>query len=179
MIRKATISECGTYRVALSREYDPTCVNCTDARKWPGGPPRKSGFVSWVLNNPSTADGINDDPTVRKAWKYTRGWGYGAMLFVNTNCYRSTHPELALYPSDYVMMQNDGWLRHAMDISALTICGWGDRANDALAKHAFEIMHELGPLHAMRITKDGNPQHPLYLASTCEPNLWKGEKYQS
>lgn len=151
---------------------------CTDARKWPCGPPTRSGFVSWGLNNPSTADGLLDDPTVRRCWAFTRAWGYGAMMFVNTNPFRATNPAMCQTPDSYVMMMNDGWLRHAMEISAITVCGWGDKANPELAQHAFEVMHVLGPLHALRITKAGNPQHPLYLASTCTPILWRGERYQ-
>jgi hypothetical protein len=140
--------------------------------------PTRSGFVVFVLNNPSTADSTVDDPTVMRGWGYTRLWGYGAMMFVNTNPFRATNPAMAEMPDAYVQMMNDGWLRHAMEVSAVTICGWGDKANPTLARHAFEVMHVLGPLHALRVTKAGNPQHPLYLASTCKPQLWRGERYQ-
>lgn len=174
MKRHASISACGTFRVALTREHDIECVRkcCVDWR------PTRSGFVVFVLNNPSNADAYVDDPTVMRGWGFTRAWGYGAMMFANVNCWRSTNPALAEIPDEGILWYNDAWLRHAMQISALTVCAWGDKAEPRLARRAFEVMHPLGPLHALRVTKAGNPQHPLYLPGKLIPQIWKGERYQ-
>lgn len=174
MKRKASISTCGTFRVALTREWEPDC----QCKMCKGYTPRLSGFVAWVLNNPSIADGDIDDPTVKRGWGYTRAWGYGAMIFLNTNCWRATNPAMAQTPDAGVMWSNDQWLRHGMEISALTICGWGDKADPILARHTWEVLHPLGPLHALRVTMSGNPQHPLYLPGNLTPQIWKGERYQ-
>lgn len=173
MKRKASLSACGTFRVALMREHDPECRQkcCVDYT------PTKTGFVVFVLNNPSIADSDIDDPTVMRGWGYTKAWGFGAMMFVNTNCWRATNPAMARIPDEAVMVSNDKWLRHAMEISAITICGWGDKADVRLARRAWEVLHVAGPVYALRITKSGNPQHPLYLPGNLTPTLWNGEKY--
>lgn len=133
--------------------------------------------VAWVLNNPSTADGKHNDPTVAKAWTFTTSWGYDSMIFVNTNPYRSTDPKAARMPSELALRANDAWLAHAMKHSQLTVCGWGDKANPELAKRALLVVHALGPVHALRITKQGNAQHPLYLPGNLTPTIWNPEKW--
>lgn len=174
MIRKASLSSCGTFRVALTREFDPLCeLKCCK-----GFTATQQGFVGWGLNNPSIADSDIDDPTVLRGWDFTKRWGYGAMMFVNTNPWRATNPAMARTPDEGVMYSNDQWLRHAMQVSGLFICGWGDKADPELARRAFGVLHTEGPVHALRITKSGNPQHPLYLPAITVPQIWKGERYQ-
>ena len=131
------------------------------------------GFVAWVLNNPSTADAELDDPTVRKCWTYTLRWGYGAMMFVNTNPWRSTDPKGARVPHEDYLLANDSWLRYAVGQCPYVVAAWGDRANRDLAMRAVNIIHPIGPLHALRVTQSGNPQHPLYLPGDLQPQLWK------
>lgn len=174
MKRKASLSRCETYRVALTREHDPECTHKCCA----GFTPTHPGFVAWGLNNPSIADSDIDDPTVLRGWDFTKRWGYGAMIFVNVNPWRSTNPLLAQMPEESVQTVNDQWLRHAMHISGMFVCGWGDKADTELAKRAFDVLHSEGPVYALRITKAGNPQHPLYLPGITMPTIWKGERYQ-
>jgi len=132
--------------------------------------------IGWVLNNPSTADGEHNDPTVAKAWAFSTAWGYDSMVFVNTNPYRSTDPKLAKMPPEEVLVQNDEWLRTIMTSTLMVVCGWGDKANPELARRAVIVMHELGPLHALKVTKSGNPGHPLYLPGDLKPTLWNPDK---
>lgn len=139
--------------------------------------PVKPGCVAWVLNNPSTADGEEDDATVRKCWRYTTDWGYGHMEFVNTNPWRSTNPKLACMPPEEALGINDQWVRNAVTDSVITIAAWGAEANPVLARRAFKVIHELGPLYAMRITKGGHPYHPLYLPGNLKPTEWRADAY--
>lgn len=132
---------------------------------------------AWILNNPSTADGESDDPTVRRAWGFTRAWGYDGMIFANVNPFRATNPKDAKSPPEIIQLANDDWLREAMRVTQLVVCGWGDKANPVLAERAVHVMHMLGPLHALRITKQGNPQHPLYLPGNLTPQLWRPAKW--
>lgn len=157
----AVISECQEYRYWL----------------WRSLLPRINEAVAWVLNNPSTADAKANDPTVAKAWKYTTDWGFESMIFVNTNPHRSTDPALARVPPFWAQLNNDRWLIHAMRHSKVVVCGWGDKANPELAKRAVTVAHALGPLSALRVTKQGNPQHPLYLPGNLKPIVWNPEKW--
>ena len=134
--------------------------------------PRKRGIVAFVLNNPSIADDEIDDPTVKRGWQFTESWGYGHMIFVNTNPYRATIPRDALRPPEHIMQTNDQWLRYVMAHCELVVCAWGDKANPILAQRAIKVMHSLGPLHALKVTKLGNPHHPLYLPGDLQPQIW-------
>lgn len=164
MIRGAIISDCGAYRMQLIRAL-PQEELTTAIQAGPG--------VAWVLNNPSTADALTDDPTVRKCWKFTRAWGFASMMFVNTNPHRATDPKAARMPPEEVLVANDSWLQLAASNWPYVIAAWGDKANPVLAQRAINVIHPLGPLHAMRVTKAGNPQHPLYLPGSTLPQIWK------
>lgn len=156
-------TKCQQYRLLLSRFIDETS--------------HKGGVVGWVLNNPSVADHETDDPTIRRLWTYTQAWGFESMAVVNTNPYRSTNPNHGHVPSEHVLQRNDHWLEQLMQFSRVVVCGWGDKANPDLAKRAALLLHKLGPLHALRVTKAGNPQHPLYLHSSFKPNPWVPTKW--
>jgi hypothetical protein len=52
------LSDCGTYRYELWR-------------RWAEGP-----HVLFVMLNPSTADAVTDDATIRKCIGYAKRWGY-------------------------------------------------------------------------------------------------------
>jgi hypothetical protein len=173
MFRNASLSPDGTYRTSLGRMFDPNCKRkCCE-----GGLKRNSGFVLWVGNNPSTADGEFDDNTVRRMWAFTRLWEFNTLQIANTNCYRSTDPNSALVPPNFILDINDDWLRSLHTRSAFTVCAWGDKANPKLAERAVRALHPLGPLHALRETKAGNPQHPLYLPAVLAPELWIPKKW--
>jgi hypothetical protein len=163
MRRWAVISPDRLYRMQLGR--------CIDS--WQPG----MSFIAWVLNNPSTADEEQDDPTVRRLWQYTLDWRYAAMVVVNTNPFRSTDPKLATVPPEHVLSTNDAWLVNAIAYAAKVICGWGDKAHKDLAQRAVNTMHPLGPIYSMRVTKAGNPQHPLYLPGDLEPQLWNPTRW--
>lgn len=161
MIRAATISSCGTYRMDLIRAADRTDVPT----------------VAFVLNNPSTGDGLEDDATIRRGWGFAISWGYEAMVFVNVNPFRSRDPKHAKIPPEYALEANDHYLDAVMQSCSLVVCGWGDAADPGLVSRAVHLMHPLGPLHALGVTKRGNPRHPLYLPAKLKPELWRPEKW--
>jgi len=162
MMRGAVLSECMTYRYQLVRQLE--------REHWHEG--LKLGAIAWVMNNPSTADAEVDDATIRKCWGYTLKWGYGHMMVVNTNPYRSTDPAAARIPPADILTANDSWLRYAVTQCPYVVAAWGNDANPELARRAVNVIHQLGPLHALRITKKGQPAHPLYLPGDLQPTLW-------
>lgn len=158
----ALMSECDTYRYMLQR-YIIDQLDC----RW----------VYWVLNNPSTADHETDDATVRRTWAFTQSWGYNGMLIGNTNPYRCTNPTAQRVPPAEVLAFNEGCLTHAMAQCKLTVCGWGDGALPELTRRTALTLHGVGPIHALRVTKAGNPTHPLYQPRTIQPKLWRPTKW--
>jgi hypothetical protein len=161
MTSGATFSPCRTYRYALWREWDasgPTVVFC--------------GL------NPGTADETHDDPTVRRELDYARRWGFGRYVKVNAYGLRSTDPKGLWVVDDPRGPDNFLAIKvHCFEASkragALFVAAWGNNIRD---RDAFELRRMLRlegvKVHALKLTKAGNPQHPLYLPKTLEPFVW-------
>lgn len=155
ILRLATISECGTYRYELIRRWDVTL-------------PR----VGWIMCNPSTADGEQDDPTIRRCIGFAKAWGYGAIMVRNLYALRATDPrELWRHPCP-AGPDNDSYLLEAVD-EPITVCAWGvnGRRGDAV----INALSDAGAaLHYLELTKAGIPKHPLYLRGDLRPIPFAG-----
>ena len=129
-------------------------------------------FVLWILCNPSIADAEIDDPTERRCWGFTSSWGFGKMVMVNVNPYRSTDPKRAQIPPDSVNDYNRIRLINHARKASLIICGWGLNAAPALASGVELALRHCNDVHHMGLTKNGQPKHPLYLPKETRPQLW-------
>ena len=56
-----------THRYVLSRVVEP------EVKKW-------DRPVTFIMLNPSTADAVNDDPTIRKCRSYASKWGFPGLI---------------------------------------------------------------------------------------------------
>lgn len=179
----ATISPCSRYRYHLWREWrlhpEPAQWDMwTDAKGKPVvdgagaqlGEPKSCVFI---MLNPSTADGAEDDPTIRRCVSFARQWGYDRLDVLNLFAYRATDPRalLALNDSDDPVGPDnkdafDLVLRHPV---GRIICAWG-----AHGGHLGQDEIVLGWLgdrrrQALGLTRDGHPKHPLYLPAAAQP----------
>jgi len=148
----AEISECGQYRYALWR-------------RWSHGPQ-----VLFVGLNPSTADATLDDPTIRRCIGFAKAWGYGGLLMANLFAWRATDPRHMIAASDPVGPRNDHALIKAHGQSALAVAAWG--AQGSFLGRDRLVRALLPRLHILRLTKSGQPGHPLYLPSSLRPVPW-------
>lgn len=163
--RAAKLSDCGRYRYALTRTWEA-----------------KSGAVLFVMLNPSTADGLRDDPTIRKCIGFARRWGFGEIRIANLFAYRATQPQelrrAQKHGVDIVGPQN---LEH---ILALThgarriVMAWGAHAEPwhpyatKVTAHVRKAASLSASLACFGVSKLGHPLHPLTLAySTPLQNL--------
>lgn len=149
MERAAEISECGTYRYTLTRQWGPG--------------------TTWnvIMLNPSVADGETDDPTIRRLINYSIREGHGRLVVTNLFAYRATDPQELVQASktmDVVGEDNDFYIHlHALTSEQRILVGWGTRGGllgrdrDVMALlHRYELC-------ALEITKQGHPGHPLRL----------------
>ncbi len=117
--------------------------------------------------NPSTADEINDDPTMRRCIRFAKDLGYGTFIMGNIFGYRSTDPKKLKQIKNPVGPRNNHWLRKLHKDADMTIAAWGthgeylDRGN--------EVYRLLDGLYCLKITKNGFPSHPLYLPARLKP----------
>ena len=143
----ANISDCGLYRYNLWR-------------KWGSGQ-----ICTFVMLNPSTADASVDDPTIRRCRNFAKREGCDALLVVNLFAFRATNPKDMFAAIDPVGPDNDAHIRDAVRVAHChdwpVIAAWG--ANRKARARAAEVMAMIGQLKALAITKEGAPQHPLYV----------------
>lgn len=189
----ATISACGTYRYRLWREWR----GCASPDKWTwledddgsiardgsgseiGGPQS----VVFIMLNPSTADGDKDDPTIRRCVSFAKAWGYDRMEVVNLFAFRATNPEqlLALDHGDEPWgADNHRQIDRLLDGDVcsdvgMIVCAWGCHGGhlgqDEIVMGWIQEHWRIAdiPVMALRLTKDGQPCHPLYLPGDLVP----------
>jgi hypothetical protein len=153
--RGAEISDCGLYRYWLTRSWIQA-----------GEQPR---VMTFCLLNPSTADAMLDDPTVRRCVGFAQREGCNALRIVNLYALRSTDPQTLWSVPDPVGPRNSQALQETMTSSRLFVCGWGRHARPDGLKHlrwALSHADQCGftmRLHCLGTNKDGSPKHPLYI----------------
>lgn len=154
----AKISACGKYRFWLMRH-------------WGEGKSR----MTFVMLNPSTADTDQDDPTIRKCVGFAQRHGYSGVEVVNLFAFRATDPkELKAAGWDTGGDTNRRVLTSALVTSGMRaqhiVAAWGANARGRPEAAAFLDLARRLPVtvHALRLSPDGTPHHPLMLPYDCE-----------
>lgn len=153
--RFANISSCGRYRWSLSRVWDDDL------------PPLILGML-----NPSTADGLLDDATIRVCMGRARLMDCGGLVVFNEFAYRATDPADMMTADDPVGPENDQQIRNILAIDAkMVIVAWGahggyrNRANIVL-----DMIRGAGVTpYCLGKTKEGYPKHPLRISYSVTP----------
>jgi len=160
----AIISDNKLYRYKLWREWTTGFLQ-----------PLKTGTVVFIMLNPSTADGQQDDPTIRRCVNYTNDWGYGRVEIVNLFAYRSTDPRELLKVEDPVGPENNDYLKKAAYGAALIVCGWGSMGwIDDRAKRTKKMLQPFKhKTYCFGTTQGNHPKHPLYLSKDTQLELMK------
>lgn len=153
MKRWAVFSPCRLWRYELWRQWD-------------GSKP----YCMFIGLNPSTADEELDDPTVRRCIRYARDWGYGALCMTNIFAWRDTDPRQMKRQPDPVGPENEKTLMHRAQGAGIVIAAWG--THGAHLNQHLRVKRMLPELHALKVTKDGFPGHPLYLPLDAKPVLF-------
>lgn len=155
----AAISDCGTYRYLLQRNWDV----------------RKQA-VCFVMLNPSTADASQNDPTITRCMQRAITLGFGQMEVVNLFALRATDPRELRKHHAPIGPENDDVILGSAQVCEMVICAWG--AHGTLFRRADRVLTMLRKAgvapHALKLSKDGHPCHPLYLPYSLQPMPMKG-----
>lgn len=154
----AIISECGQYRYALRREWG----------LFPN--PKDRPFLYYVMLNPSTANGNEDDPTIRKCVGFSARNGFSGIVVMNLYAYRSTDPKALNYcVIDPVGPENNFYLWSILPESTV-VCAWGAGFPYSLNMHIERanaviniLINNRCILKCLKKTSDGRPYHPARL----------------
>lgn len=147
-----------------------------------------------IMLNPSTADEIDNDPTIERRVRHVKRWmerGYrrfGSVEIVNVFAWRSTVPEALYKVADPIGKDNDASIRAAVETASdgggLVICGWGGHAARIPGADGWPTRHgevceflEIAStrLAALRLNADATPAHPLYLGYDLLPRWWRDD----
>lgn len=166
--KSALISGCGQYRYDLWRRWDES-----------------KPYVAFICLNPSTADAEEDDPTVRRCVAYAKAWGFGAVCILNLFAYRATDPAEMKKAPDPVGEWNNQMIVNTVHRAGLVVAAWGTHGDfDPVRMGVEGATRQDGPragvvlgllrnmrvqAHALKITKQGAPGHPLYLRKDAKP----------
>jgi hypothetical protein len=118
--------------------------------------------------NPSTADHSVDDPTIRKCIKFASREACSSLTVVNLYGMRSTDPDELLAHNDPHGADNYWHIVNEINRhrGGLIICAWGShksvRASN-IASEVFRIIKDTTIPMCLKVNKDGNPSHPLYV----------------
>lgn len=144
---------------------------------------RNPARLNFIMLNPSTADEVDNDPTVERCERRARMWGFGGVIITNLFAYRSTDPQ-TLYGLDRIKAignvfrghytNNDHILTACID-SDMTIAGWGQHGKlHGRDKEVKDFLLSMGvDLYYLRLANNGSPYHPLYLPYTLTPQEWR------
>lgn len=142
----------GDYRYWLTRFWD-----------------RNLPSALFVMLNPSTADGLQDDHTIRKCTGFAERIGFGGYTVANLFAYRATDPKVMMAARsagvDVVGPNNLATLGNlATSPDVATVVAWGASTPKDAALHIHRVTRLLAQhadLHCLGKTKSGAPRHPL------------------
>ena len=150
--RETILSPCRQYRYCLWREWDKM----------------NQSYAMFVGLNPSTADEVEDDQTIRRCVEYAKQWGYGALCMVNLFAYRETQPAVMKAHAAPIGAENDRWLLELAKDAGVIVAAWGVNGTHLKRDKAVRELLE-GKLSCLKTTEDGHPSHPLYLKKSLKP----------
>lgn len=147
----AVFSECRQYRYFLERRWARALKPCT-----------------FLMLNPSTADALVDDPTIRRCMHFARRLGSGSLRVVNLFAWRATNPQELHRKADPVGPLNDESILNAVAGAGVVIAAWGTMGR--LFYRDVDVCLRVlkdEKLHCLGLNKDGSPKHPLYLPNNA------------
>lgn len=142
--------------------------------------------MNFIMLNPSTADDVFDDATIRRCVGFAKRWGFSGLVVTNLFAYRATRVRdlkavVALSgkfgTSSFNLAIGEGntaIIAEEASKSAAVVCAWGDNC-DVLPKRDLDVIQMLRydrDLFCIRRTVKGNPAHPVRERYTDKPQLF-------
>lgn len=124
-------------------------------------------YCMFIGLNPSKADEIVNDNTVRRCINYSKDWGYGALCMTNIFAWRETKAELMLLEKEPIGKENNKYLLECAKNAGIVIAAWGNHGKHLNRGNYVKSM--IPNLHCLKISNEGNPWHPLYLKKDLKP----------
>lgn len=150
LVTTARLSSCERYRYRLERRW------------------AKTPLLTFVMLNPSTADEVVNDPTIRRCMGFARREDAGGIVVVNLFGLRSSNPAALSRVNDPFGSENEIALmeagRDAASWKMPIVAAWGVNSIRGASLIAMNRLTATGALLlCLGKTKHGFPRHPLYV----------------
>ena len=158
----ARISPCGKYRTLLWRTFEDELGNTWSERK----------PMVFCMLNPSTADGTQDDPTIRRCLGFARREQCGGIIVVNLSPYRATDPDdlFEAYKNNMNVFrygENREAFQLSLSLGGVMVYAWGAHFKPWMAIAYGNLELEVVSGRCLPVclgkSKEGQPRHPLML----------------
>lgn len=128
-------------------------------------------LVAFIGLNPSDANAIKDDPTLKRCMRFAESWGYGGVYMINLFAYKDRKPS-ALYDEtlDIVGEENNQHIQKVLNLVEKVICAWGNHG--VLRNRHKEVLNIIPKPHYLKLNMSGQPAHPLYLPQHLCPTAY-------
>lgn len=152
-----------SYRKVLWRGWHPRVKDLT------GTPIKK--YVLFVGLNPSIADDVTDDMTIKKCVGFAKQWGYQGIYMLNLYSYIATVPQNLLDVIDPIgNPANDHLIGYYAERCGRVVACWGDlparlSREIGLSNRVLAVRGLLGHnVVCLGHTQSGAPRHPSRIA---------------
>lgn len=161
MKKGAVIDSTGAYRYSLHRIWN------TDLP-----------IVLFIMLNPSTADALEDDPTIRRCINFAKLWGCGRLEVRNLFAYRATDPRELKRCDDPVGPENNDHIIQAAATAHKIVLAWGTKGTlMGRDREVYKMVAQYKP-ECLDISKGGHPKHPLFVPAERQPIHYPGEVFR-
>jgi hypothetical protein len=131
----------------------------------------------FVMLNPSTADALVDDQTIRRCRGFAVREGCGSLRVVNLFALRSTNPMALQTHPDPVGPENDRLIRKYTGAAgdSVVVVAWGSHgfARDRALVVAGGLRDAGHELWCLGVTGDGSPRHPSRVRNDAPLVPWE------
>lgn len=135
--------------------------------------------VTFIMLNPSTADALTDDPTIRRCVSFARRLDCSTMKVVNLYAYRATKPADLFNVDDPIGGPvNDDFILKAVQEASIALAAWGVIGRRDNRDVNVRLMLRKYELRCLGKTKEGHPRHPLYVKGDA-PLIYLDDPYQT
>jgi len=151
-------------------------------RSWGTGP-----HMVYAMLNPSTADALKDDQTIRRCCYYAAREGYAGIVVVNLYAWRATSPldlwEAMWDRQDVVGPLNDDYtldaFNEALTLEAPIVAAWGVNAREDRVRDVLGLLGaDKRQLLCLGHTLDGHPRHPSRLPNDAPLEPWESARIE-
>jgi hypothetical protein len=143
----------------------------------PTGCTGPDGRVAFIMLNPSDANAISDDPTIRRCRGFARDWGYTHLFVGNLYSIKGSDPKAIDFRKEPDLLGdriNEAVLDDLLSSMDRVVVAWGSHPH--ISGHA-EQFRRLArdarcDLYHLGLNADGSPKHPLYLPKETKLEEW-------